>query len=254
MSIIVNNIKLNNCASIVKELIPVGSVIGSHALFDGKIEFSLANDNRFVNAHTSSKQIFIFWKCMMLDPKRVYSIVASDTFKFDNTEGSHKSLQESWHNYTNSPFLLSSLFFMLNRTSDTGLASFGNIDLSKLSPVVIQKIKTFQMPDNFHVSYLDKEFIELVKDDSSDYLFVPAGDFDFGLFEHGKSVAVEETHIKHRELLKIFNEKQKKIVASYNFSEKALNAYSNHNTILVDKYGRETVHKERAKEIVIANF
>ena len=64
------------------------------------------------------------------------------------------------------------------------------------------------MPDNFHVSYLDKEFIELVKDDSSDYLFVPAGDFDFGLFEHGKSVAVEETHIKHRELLKIFNEKQ----------------------------------------------
>ena len=228
--------------------------MGSYALYDAKMEFSLAFDKRFVNAHTSSKQIYLFWRCMMMDPRRVYNIISAEGFKFDNTEGSHKSLQECWYEYTNSPFLLSSLFFMLNRTSDTGLASFGTVDLDKLTPVVIQKLKTFQAPDNFHVSYEDEECTDLIRKDVADYVFIPAGDFNFGLFEKGKSIAVEETNIKHRELIKIFDEKEKKIVATYNFSEKALNAYNAHNIILVDKYGRETSHKERAKEIVIANF
>ena len=55
MSIIVNNIKLNNCANIVKELIPVGSVIGSHALFDGKIEFYGMSSDRAREKHGKRK-------------------------------------------------------------------------------------------------------------------------------------------------------------------------------------------------------
>lgn len=254
MSLIVDHNKINNSANVIKQLIPPGSVVDSYAFYDSKMEFSLAFDRRFVNAYTTSKPIFIFWKCLMYDPKRIYDIVASEIFKFDNSEPTHIALQEVWHKQEN-PFLLAALFFTLNRSSDTGYVSSGAVDLEKLTPVIIQKIKTFVAPENFHINYMESDIHDKIKcDTESDYILLPAGDFEYGLFDHGKSLAIEQTYIKHRELIKICNDKHNKIVIVYNFSPKVLAAYKGNRIIMVDKYGKETSQQERAKEVVVANF
>ena len=254
MSLIVDHNKINNCANVVKQLIPPGSVVDSYAFYDSKIEFSLAFDRRFVNAYTTSKPIFIFWKCLMYDSRRVYEIVASEVFKFDNSEPTHNALQKVWHKQDN-PFLLSALFFILNRTSDTGYASSGVVDLESLTPIVIQKLKTFTYPESFHINYTEDDLHNKLREKTnSDFILLPAGDFEYGLFEHGKSLAIEQTNIKHRELVKIFNDKSNKIVLVYNFSPKVLGAYKGSRIIMVDKYGKQTAQQERAKEVVIANF
>ena len=102
------------------------------------------------------------------------------------------------------------------------------------------------MQNDFH----DK----LKQDTTSDFTLIPAGEFDYGLFEHGKSLAPEQTRMRHREFIKICNSKQRKIVLVYNFSPKVLGAYNGNRIIMVDQYGKATNQQERAKEVVVANF
>jgi hypothetical protein len=82
---------------------------------------------------------------------------------------------------------------------------------------------------------------------------IPAGNFNYGLFEHGKSVAVEETRINHRELMDLCKT-DSKVVLVYNYDQRVVSSFKNHRVILVDKYGKVTARKERAEEIIVANF
>ena len=105
-----NKLCLNNTSAALRELIPAGSVVGTHAFFDGKIEFALANNNRFVKAHTSSELVYQFWKCMELDSHRICNLATCEDFVFDD-EQMFTSLQDTWHKYT-SPFVRAALFFL----------------------------------------------------------------------------------------------------------------------------------------------
>jgi len=254
MSLILDGTKINNCTAVIKELVPEGSIIDSYLLYNAKMELFLASDKRFVVANTSNKHMFILWQCLTQDPKKIYEIVSSDVFKFANNEGTHAALQEMWHEQSD-PYLLSAMFFLLNRCSESGLASSGEIDLEKLSPAAIQKIKGFTAPESFYVNYIKEDFIEHIKTVSkSDYVLIPAGEFDYGLFKHGRSVAPEQTPVKHRDLVRLCGDTNKKVILTYNYNQKVVAAYRGHRTILIDKYGKKTIQPERAKEILIANF
>jgi len=254
MSLIVDNIKTNNCTTTLKEIIPRGAVVNTYAFYDGKMEFALCNNGRFINSHTISEPVYIFWKCAMHNPRKIYDIVSSEAFKFDN-EAMYPVLQEIWHK-SKSPFIKSALFFTLNRCSESGMISSGEIDFNKLHATTTSKLRNFQPPENFHITLLKENIINHIKNDSSaDYYMIPAGRFNYGLFEHGKNIAIEETPIEHREFIELCKQQTtKKIVMTYNYNPRVISSFEGCNTIMVDKYGKRTVHKNRAKEVIVANF
>ena len=253
MTLILDKTKKNNCAGAIKKLIPPGSVINSYAFYDGKIEFSLANDQRFVNASTTSLPVYPFWACLMHDPDKLHSMVSSDALRFEG-EGLLSTLQDMWHTHK-SPFITASLFFIMNRSSSTGLISSGELDTGQLTATSVAKLKTFSVPENFHLN-LSPTNIErqIQKADQQSYNLVLGGKFNYNLFEHGKNVAIEQTSIDHRELSRLCEDTKNKILITYDFDNKVLSAYKNNRIIMIDKYGIQTAHKERAEEIIVANF
>tara|TARA_R110000787_G_scaffold91537_7_gene192880 strand:- start:288 stop:1049 length:762 start_codon:yes stop_codon:yes gene_type:complete len=253
MTLILDRTKKNNCASTVKKIIPAGSVINSYAFYDGKIEFSLANDERFISANTTSLPVYTFWRCLMYDPSRLHAMVSSDSLRFDG-EAILATLQDMWHSHS-SPIITASLFFIMNRCSSNGLVSSGELDLKQLAPTAIAKLKTFSVPDNFHLNLSPEHPIKQIKKSNSEsYNLVLGGRFNYNLFEYGKSVAIEQTSINHKELIKLCKDKNIKILITYDYDQRVLSAFKNNRLIMVDKYGVETAHKERAEEIIVANF
>jgi site-specific DNA-adenine methylase len=108
-----------------KELIPRGSVAETFVFYSGQLEFLLTDYERFVMAHTTRPPIHEFWACIQKDARRVYEILTSEIFKFDN-ENMFQILQETWGSYPN-PYVRSALFFLMNTCSEQGLLSFKNL-------------------------------------------------------------------------------------------------------------------------------
>ena len=190
----------------------------------------------------------------MHDPERLYNMVSSDQLKFEG-EQVFSILQDMWHTHK-SPFIKASLFFIMNRCSANGLISSGEIEYERLTPVAISKLKSFYIPEDFHLSYTKGEpslSRQVNQAPPESYNLIPAGNFNYGLFEHGKSVAVEETRINHRELMDLCKT-DSKVVLVYNYDQRVVSSFKNHRVILVDKYGKVTARKERAEEIIVANF
>jgi len=253
MTPILDRTKKNNCASVLKNIVPPGSIVNSYAFYDGKLEFSLADDKRFVNASTTSIPVYTFWACLMHDPSRLHAMISSDSLKFEGA-AIFSTLQDVWYKHS-SPFIRASLFFIMNRCSSTGLISSGELDIEKLTPTSIAKLKMFEVPENFHLSLSETSMIEQIKkSDPQSYNIIPAGRFNYNLFEIGKNVAIEETPINHRELISLCDNKTIKLAITYDYDEKVLSSFKNNRLIMVDKYSRQTEHKERAEEIIVANF
>jgi hypothetical protein len=253
MSLIVDKVKANNCTPALKDVIPRGSVVNTYAFYDGKMEFGLSNSGRFVNAHTISEPVYIFWKCAMYDPRKIHDIVASPHFKFDD-EAMYPVLQEIWHK-TSSPFMKSALFYTLTRCSDNGLASSGELDFNNINAAALSKLKNFEAPENFHINLIQDNIIShIANDKTADYYMIPAGKFNYGLFEYGRNVAIEETPLEHKELIKLCLEKSHKIILTYNYNPRVLTSFKGNNVIMVDQYGKQTTRKERAREVIVANF
>ena len=253
MTLILDNVKKNNCTAILKTLIPKGSVVNSYAFYDGKMEIALANEGRFVNANTISHPVYVFWMYASLYPRRLYEMVSSEAFKFEG-EGVHGVLQDVWHSH-DSPLIKAALFFVLNRCSTTGLISSGELNFDNLTPVVVSKLKYFSMPENFHLGHDHRDVVDMIAGaDKKEYNLVPAGNFNYNLFEYGKNIAIEETPIIHRELIKLCKNKEANVIITYNYDPRVLSAFKGNRIIMVDKYGKQTERKERAEEIVVANF
>lgn len=248
-----NRTCVNNASAAVRTLIPRGSIVNSYAFFDGKAEFSFAENDMFVNAHTDSIPIYHFWKVLEVDPRRVYEVVTCDDFKFED-EQMFTVLQNIWHE-NKSPLIKSSLFFLLNSYSKTGLVSSGEIHKEHFNPVSLSHLRRFKMPQNFHISYSESSIEELIgQSTSNEYNFINGGRFNYSLFEHGKSRGAEETLVNHRKIMKLFQESKKKIIVTYDFDEKVLSAFKGSSLSFVDKHGRITTNKETAEEIIVANF
>lgn len=244
----------NNAAAVIRGLIPPGSIVNSYAFYDGKIEFNLAENNIFVKARTDSLPVYHFWRCMEHNSKKVYDIVTSDDFKFED-EQMFSVLQDIWHK-NNSPFIKAALFFMLNSHSETGMISSGAISKEHFNPISISYLRRFKMPENFHISYDERSIDSLVRAPSSDeeYNFIAGGKFNYGLFEHGKNRGIEETIVNHRKLLEITKNPASRIIMTYDYDPRVMRAYNKCRLILVNQYGTVTTNDKMAKEVVVANF
>ena len=241
------------CLSILKNLIPKGSTVKSFLFFGGSIEFNLAEDSRFISAHTTKYVIYEFWQCLLDDKRKVFDILNCDSFKFKD-ENIFNVLQENWPKYSD-PFVRAALFFLLNRCSKTGMISSGKLEQKNFHPLALSYIKRFE-PKNFHLTCDAPHDVLTSIDENADvdYLLFPIGDFQYNLLEQGKSVGYETEQVNHRKLKKKLDEKKQKWILIYNHHSYIFNLYCDYKIIMIDRFGRQTAQRDSCEEIIVTNF
>ena len=244
----------NFCSSkILKEIIPKGTVVNSFLFFSGVQEFSLAESERLVIAHTNKYVIYEFWKCVIEDPQRIAKIAEYMFSKMVGNWDFHL-LQENWPKYKD-PYIRSALFFLLNRCSESGFISTGKLNDERYNPISLSYLNNFNVR-NFHIIWDKKENVHetFIDIENTDYLLFPVGKFNYNLFEYGKNKGYEMTTIHHKKLYESLQEIKHKWVTLYKYHPQANALYKDYNITMIDKYGRETKDKDNCEELVIANF
>ena len=244
--------KKNNSSEAIREIIPDGSIVDSYGFYNGKVEFSLSRGDIFVNAHTSSYPVYVFWEYFRRDPERLCQLVDSKDFLFPSEM--YTIFQEKWHTY-DCAAIRAAMFFVMNRSSDTGLISSGQLDPQGFSPVSISNLKKFIFPENFYLNLEERKASDLIlKSDSSRINLIIGGKFSYNFFDNQKSKGIEETLIDHRQIIKSLKKSPSKSMIVYDYSRQAEAAAKNLNKIFVDEFGRTVNDNIKAEEIIIANF
>lgn len=249
-----NKRSINNCAAALREIIPPGSVINSFPLYDGKIELALAARDYFVKAYTDSEPIYHFWKCIEIDSRKVYKIATCEEFMFED-EQLFTVLQDIWHTYGN-PYIKSSLFFMLNSYSDSGLVSSGELNKEHYTPSQLSNLRRFVLPENMYLLYSENHSTASLLNNSknNEYNLIIGGKFSLNLFEEGKNKGIEETSINNRKLSTEMRASEKKIIAVYDYDPKIQTIFEGLKFTFVNQYGHITENKTTASEVIVANF
>jgi len=236
----------------LKKLIPPKSTVSSFFLYSGNVELALAAENRTIVAHTNKYAVFEFWASIAENPKGVYA--ASKELFPDLSMPELYLLQEHWISQK-SRTIRSAFFFILNRCSDNGLVSCGKIDRTNFNPIALSHLKNFKA-DNFY-PFLDKhedptEALATAK--RTDYILMPAGEYNFNLFEHGKSRGPDTALVDHRKLHETLKTIDKKWLLLYKSHPILFKMYDDYNIVMVDKYGRKVNNKNNCAELIVANF
>ena len=240
-----NNFK---CYSVLKELIPKGTIVETYNFFAGDLELRLASEDRFVIANTEKLVVYEFWKSISEKPD-IVAAIAETVFPFES-EKTFNILQENWPKYKD-PCLRSALFFLLNNCSDNGMISYGSLKEENYNPLVLARLKRFTAK-NLHIKHLKISTVEHIKkENDSDLIFIPIGRYIPNVLSHGINRGFEETVFDHDELIPTCLDNKKSILLYLN--HKRLHNIANCDKIFIDKYGRQTKDRENAKEIILHN-
>ena len=252
MILLKNKIHETNTLSQILKIIPEGSVVDSYMFFSGQLEMTLSKYNRFVCAHTTQYVIYEFWMCLLENPNKIYEIVSTEFFKFDDKE--FPFLQENFAKYKDQ-YIRSALFYFLNKCSSDGAVSFGSMEVSELNRTDLAVLKTFKKPENFFLIFDGADIIDSLEVSRGDYQIINAGKYSLNLFEEGKSYGLEETRLNHAELLDYFKNTDKNTAIIYKNTPHVINNYSKicDKMYFLNQHGNITDEQD-AKEILIANF
>ena len=236
----------------LKKLIPPGSTVSSFFLYSGAIELALAAGNRTIVAHTNRYPVYEFWISLLENSQEVHA--ASKELFPPLSIPELYLLQEHWTKQKGRT-IRSAYFFILNRCSNSGLVSCGKIDRTKFNPIALSHLKNFKA-DNFY-PFLDKcedpiEALQTAK--RTDYILLPAGKYNFNLFEYGKSRGPETTLVNHKKLHETLKNTDKRWILLYKNHPILFRMYNDYNIIMVDKYGRKVKNRNNCAELLIANF
>lgn len=233
--------KRTNSVSILKELIPKGTVVGSYPFYDGNIEFRLAEADRFVIGMTQSLQVAEFWYCLLQDSKKI-SLIAEKLFPTLN-EATFDILKERWYAYKD-PYVRSALFFLLNRCSNLGMVSHGDFDTTNYNVIALRDLRSFQIK-NFNIQYVEQYQNEKVEIN----LFSP-GKYHYDVLDIEEPRGIEESSFKHTKTLKEYRKNPSIFVYEYHPKLRTTKGYEK---ILIDQHGREIKNADNAKEIILHN-
>jgi site-specific DNA-adenine methylase len=236
---------------ILKTLIPPESSVETFLLFSGDMEINLAEDNRFVTSHTTEIPVYDFWLTLFEEPERIVEHIKY-YFPFPDDDV-FQAFQKSFNTF-DSPYVRAALFFLLNRCSDTGSVSHGDLDQSNFNPLCLSYIQRFKKI-NFDVEYDTDLLQSLGAPIESDYVFVPAGKFSYSFFQEGQNTGDEDTKFEHKELRDALYKIDKPTIVLYSYHPRVIELYKKFKTkILINGQGKITNDKDRAKEVLIANF
>ena len=231
-----------NCHKTLCELIPKGKVIDFYPMYSGEIPFKLSEKDRFVIGHTPSAVVYEFWVCALQEPDRIAEI--AEAFYPNLNENTFDILKKNWYSYKD-PFVRSALFFLLNRCSDLGMITHGNLDEKNYNAFALRDLKNFKI-ENFHLNYLRHNNFEKV---NNNICLFNMGKFRNSFLENEQILGEEEVEIKQKELLKLGTDRKSIFIFNYHASLMKLNSYEK---ILLDTYGRITT-EQHAKEIILHN-
>jgi hypothetical protein len=228
----------------LRDLIPKGSIVESYPFYDGNVEFALSQNDRFLVGTTDSPVVFEFWKYAIEDPKHISQI--ADHLQPIIEENTFDIIRKNWFNYKD-PYVRSAMFFLLNRFSELGMITHGEMNPKNYNPIAINILRTFEIT-NFHINFLKEKtiFDQTIKNDVS--LFMP-GVYYYDLLHTAPPIGIEESHFKHTKTLKHFA--KKKSIFVYNFHPRLANN-KDYEKIFLDKHGRIS-QKDNAKEIILHN-
>lgn len=230
-----------NCISILKKIIPKGTIVGSYPFYDGNVEFRLAESDRFVVGMTQSKQVAEFWFCLIQDPKRV-SLIAEKLYPSLNN-ATFDILKKNWFNYKD-PYVRSALFFLLNRCSTLGMISHGEFDTKNYNPLALNNLRSFKV-DNFNI-----QLVEDCERKNIEINFFSPGKYHYDVLDVTEHRGIEESTFQHTKKIKDY--KNIPSIFLYEYHPKLLKE-KHYKKILIDKYGRQTEDLNSAKEIILHN-
>lgn len=237
-----NNLKTKtNSLSILKNLIPKGTVVGTYPFYDGNVEFRLAESDRFVIGNTQSRAVAEFWYCAIQDANKI-SLIADKLYPMLN-EATFDILRKRWYVYKD-PFARSALFFLLNRCSSLGMVSHGEFDVVNFSPLASRDLKTFKIK-NFNI-----RLVEQYAQKEAEINLFTAGKYHFDVLDIGEPKGFEESQFRHTKMLKQFSKQPSIFLYEYHPRLPTIKGYSK---ILLDQYGRQTQNSSTAKEIILHN-
>lgn len=236
----------------LKKILPVGSKIRSFLLYSGQVEASLAGTGRVMIAHTNRYAIYEFWMHLLSNRHSLAQVAEKLYPSIDDMQ--FYLLQEDLNTYKHSE-LRAALFFIMNMSSTTGLVSCGHLSRDNFNPASFALLKRFDPENIFPMYDKDDDLIKNISEASTaDYTLVPVGKYSFNLFEYGKSRGIDMTYVNHKELAKVVNNSDEKIVLLYKNHPNLFNVYGAQNIKMVDAYGRPTNEKQKCEELIIANF
>jgi hypothetical protein len=241
-----------NCASVLKEMIPRGSVLNSFPFYDGNLEFQVMKDDRFLVAHTNKYSVYEFWRCAMADSARVLSL-AREIWPLESPGMFH--VYQDKQVKLKDPFVRSAVFYALNQTSDSGLISSGKQVRQDLDPLCELALKKFNS-DRFHIKFDNEtdEALTFSNTNDGEYSLIIGGRYSHNLFEEGKPAGPEETKLYHDKIKKHFESTAGRTVLVYHYSVGVMKAYRTYNIRMMNKWGRPTEDRESCAEVIIANF
>ena len=162
--------------SVIKSLIPAGSMVHTFLMYNGGIEVPLASDGRHVIAHTNKYAIYEFWTCLSLNTEQVKRTATH----FDNIQDKNifYLLQETLPNYAD-PYLRSGIFFLLNKYSQSGYVSSGEFMPDSYNPRALLQLDKLPFQNLMVVYNKGDDFVKSMENITRrcDYVVVPVGDF-----------------------------------------------------------------------------
>jgi hypothetical protein len=236
--------KKTNSFSILKDLIPKGSVIQTYPFYDGALEFSFAESERYTIGCTTSVVVHEFWLYAMEDPKKI-SLIADKMFPVIN-ENIFDILKTNWHSYKD-PFVRSAMFFLLNRCSSLGMISHGELDVNNYNPISLNELRTFKIQNFESLLIMPNEQYKMTE--HTNLNLFSGGKYYYDLLSTEQITGVEESPFYHTKMLTEFKEKPSIFIYEYH---PRLNKIKHWNKIYLDRYGRKTT-EQNAKEIILYN-
>ena len=113
-------------------------------------------------------------------------------------------------------------------------------------------MKIYSNKQNLHFNYNPDNLIDqLSASQDSDWLVVPAAQYDYNLFDYGKLWGKEETAVNHKHLFEFWKSSNIKTVLVYNYHPQLLKIYPRNNIIMITEHGARTNHERMCKEIII---
>jgi len=234
-----------NSISKIKELIPKGSVVQTYPFYDGAIEFSLSESDRFVIGTTKSNVVAEFWKYAATDSKRI-SLIAEKIFPTLN-ENTFDLFKKNWFSYKD-PYVRSALFFLLNRCSSLGMITHGDLNTDNYNVLSLSQLKLFQI-SNFEILLIAEEELYNSTKHTEFNLFNP-GSYYFDALSTEQVIGLEESSFSHNDNLKKFANEPSIFI--YKFHPRLLKI-KGYSKILLDQNGRQIADHANAKEIILHN-
>lgn len=234
-------------AHIITKLIPPNTnAITSPFFAGGGLELALINQGLKIYGHSSFKNLYEFWSCLIKNPEMVYQ-AAKHFYPID--EEIFYLIQERIDQNEN-PYVRAGIFFVINRCTVKGTVTHGSMmkkhpKFNEYSLLMLKNFKT-----NLLKVFYDESYEDVIDETNELILCCPPEYSSISALNANDAFFPEKQKIDHKKLSERLFQKNKWILF-LNHHRDLIEIYKQHNIINIDKFYKETV--DEPQYILITN-